>query len=269
MVVGILILGKKNRISDILEYMILLVGNWKMAPEKPEQAGKLAKEILVIAKKYKKTVQFIVCPTFVHLSIVVKQAKELLLVGAQSVAPVITPAHTGLVSAPQLKALGVQYCIAGHSESRARGETNEMVLEQTKRLIEKKIIPIICIGEKTRDAHGWYLSEIKDQLDGLLSVISKSALKSVVLAYEPIWAIGANAQREASPAECREMVIYMRKLISDVHGEKFAAGMIIIYGGSVNEQNAKYFITEGTVQGLLVGRVSLDPKRYELLARSL
>lgn len=240
-----------------------------MAPEKVEHAEKLAKDILTIAKKYKKNIQFVVCPSFGHLSIVAKHTKATLLLGAQGVASVVTPANTGLVSAPQLKGLGVQYTIVGHSESRARGDTNEMVVEQATRLIEKKIIPIVCIGEKTRDAQGWYLSEIKDQLHGLLTTISKTNFKNIVIAYEPIWAIGANAEREATPHECREMVIYIRKLISDVHGEKFATSVVIIYGGSVNEQNAKYFISDGTANGLLVGRVSLEPKRYELLAKSL
>jgi triosephosphate isomerase len=78
-----------------------------------------------------------------------------------------------------------------------------------------------------------------------------------VIAYEPLWAIGANAEREATPAECREMVIYIRKLINDVHGKAFANSMSIIYGGSVNEGNANAFITEGGADGLLVGRVSL------------
>jgi len=249
--------------------MILLVGNWKMAPEKPEQAEKLTKETLAIAKKYKKNLQLVVAPGFAHLTVVAKHAKAPLGLAAQSVASVSIIANTGLVSAAQLKGVGVQYGIVGHSESRARGDTNEMVLEQTKRLIEKKIMPIVCIGEKARDAHGWYLSEIKDQLDGLLASIPKATFKTIVIAYEPIWAIGADAEREATPLECREMVIYIRKLISDVHGDKFASTISILYGGSVNELNARYFISEGTVQGLLVGRVSLEPKRYELLAKSL
>jgi len=253
----------------MIETMTLLIGNWKMAPEKVEQAEKLAKDTLAIAKKHKKNVQFIVCPSFVHLGAVAKQTKTVLALGAQSVAGVVAPANTGLVSAPQLKGLGVQYVLVGHSESRDRGDTNELILEQTTRLIEKKIIPIVCIGEKTRDAQGWYLGVVKDQLDGLLSSIPKAAFKNIIIAYEPIWAIGVNAEREATPAECREMVIYIRKLISDVHGEKFAAAISIVYGGSVNEHNARTFVTEGDVQGLLVGRVSLEPKRYELLAKSL
>lgn len=250
-------------------YMTLLIANWKMTPEKVEQAEKLAKETLSLAKKYKKNTEFVICPSFVHLGTVAKQVKTTLALGAQGVSAVTTPTNTGLVSAAQLKGLGVQYTLVGHSESRARGETNELIVEQVTRLIEKKIIPIVCIGEKTRDAQGWYLSEVKDQLDGLLQSISKAFFKTIVIAYEPIWAIGVSAEREATPAECREMIIYIRKLISDVHGEKFAAAIKIIYGGSVNEQNARYFLSEGDAQGLLVGRASIDPKRYELLVKSL
>ncbi len=249
--------------------MTVLVGNWKMAPEKRSAAVELAKKTLALARTYKKSLRIIVCPSIVHLDCVSTAAKAPLVCGAQGVSVETDIPHTGLVSAAQLKGVGVEYCIVGHSESRARGETNEIVQQQVARLIEKKIIPIVCIGERERDLQGWYLSEVKDQLDVLLASVSKAACKTILFAYEPVWAIGANAKREATPAECREMVIYIRKLISDVHGEKFAAGSTILYGGSVNEHNAKQFITEGTVQGLLVGRVSLDAKRFGALAKAL
>ncbi|HEY0980356.1 MAG TPA: triose-phosphate isomerase [Candidatus Paceibacterota bacterium] len=249
--------------------MILLVGNWKMAPEKPSLALELAKKTAALARTYKKFLKVAVCPSFVHLAPVVKSAHAPLLIGAQSVSVETEVANTGLVSATQLKGIGVDYCIVGHSESRERGETNETVNLQVTRLIEKKIIPIVCIGERERDAQGWYLSVVKDQLDLLLSSVSKAAFKNIVIAYEPVWAIGKDAKREATALECREMVIYIRKLIRDVHGEKFAAGITVLYGGSVNEQNAKQFVVEGTVQGLLVGRVSLDAKRFGMLAKSL
>lgn len=249
--------------------MKVLVGNWKMAPEKPSLALELAKKTLAIARTYKKTLAVIVCPSFVHIGTIVSAVKTPLILGAQSVSTETDIPHTGLISAAQLRGLGVQYCIVGHSESRARGDTNEIVQQQVLQLIEKKITPIVCIGERERDVQGWYLSEVKDQLHTLLSTIPKTVCKKMIIAYEPVWAIGAQAKREATAAECREMVIYIRKLISDVHGEKFAAGTTILYGGSVNEQNAKHFITEGAVQGLLVGRVSLDAKRFALLAKAL
>lgn len=249
--------------------MILLVGNWKMAPEKKTQVVVLTKATSVIARQYKKTITTVVCPSFVHIPVAVKAANTALCIGAQYAAPGSAVASTGLVSAAMLKDAGVQYCIVGHSENRARGETNEMVRESVARLLEKKIRPIVCIGERDRDTQGWYLSEIKDQLEGMLVAVPRNALKQLVIAYEPVWAIGSAAVREATPQECREMVIFIRKILTDTYDEKAAKIVPIIYGGSANEQNANLFIAEGKAQGLLVGRVSLDPKRFALLANTI
>jgi len=247
---------------------LLLVGNWKMGPEKFTDVQKLAKATLLLSKAHKKSLSVVICPPFPHLPLVAKVSKALTF-GAQTVAADNEQAQTGLVSAAMLKSLGASYCIVGHSESRARGETNEAVAQQALRLVEKKIVPIICVGEKERDAQGWYLSVIKDQLESFLSVLPRASLKNIVIAYEPIWAIGKDAVRGATPAECLEMVIYIRKIISDVHGPKAGDTPRIIYGGSVDEKNAKSFITEGKADGHLVGRVSLDAKRFSVLANSL
>lgn len=247
---------------------LLLALNWKMAPEKTLEAQKLAKGALSLSKRYKKYLSVVVCPPLAHLSMVAKVSKAL-KVGGQTVAGDQAPAQTGLVSAGMLKAVGASYCIVGHSEARARGETNAMVAAQVQRLLEKKVIPIVCVGEKDRDTQGWYLSEVKDQLESIFSVVPKAALKSIVIAYEPIWAIGKDAVREATPTECREMIIYIRKIITDHSDAKTGDAVRILYGGSVDEKNAKGFITEGTAQGHLVGRISLDPKRLALLAASL
>lgn len=248
---------------------MLLIGNWKMAPEKLEQAHSLAKVSLAAARKYKKTLTVLICPPAVHIASLQKTIKEPLLIGAQDVSTATAVANTGLISAGQLAGVGAQYAIVGHSESRARGDTNELVLEKVVRLFEKKITPIVCVGEKKRDVQGWYLSEVKDQIDLLLTAIPKASFKKIVIAYEPLWAIGEHAEREATPAECLEMVIYIRKLINDVYGKAFANSMTIVYGGSVNESNAKEFITNGGADGLLVGRVSLDPKRFTALAGAI
>lgn len=248
--------------------MILLIGNWKMAPEKPIEALRLAKNASSLSKKYKKKLSVVVCPSFAHLFLVSKTSKAL-AVGAQSVAPVPEQAHTGLISAGMLKGLGVRYCIVGHSEARERGETNSVVALQVSQLLAKGITPILCVGERERDHQGWYLSEVKEQLESVFAVIPKAALKKIVIAYEPVWAIGAGATRGATPAECREMIIYIRKIISDRYDTKTGDSVRILYGGSVDEKNANSFVTEGMAQGHLVGRISLDPKRFTLLAQSL
>lgn len=248
--------------------MILLVGNWKMAPEKAIDAISLGKKTLAIARTYKK-IKIVSCVPAIHLPFLSKQIKTTLSLGAESVAPSVEIAQTGLVSAGMLRSYGAQYCIVGHSESRSRGETDDMVAQSVQLLLQKKIVPIVCVGERERDAHGWYLSAVKDQVEKVVSVLQKAQLKQLVIAYEPIWAIGAHALREATAVECREMVIFIRKVIADIVGEKESQKVTILYGGSVNEQNASSFITEGGAQGFLVGRVSLDARRFGLLAKNI
>ncbi len=249
--------------------MIFLVGNWKMAPEKGAQAITLFKKTNLLAKAYKKTLTVIACVPSVHLVTLTRQRVSPIKLGAQTVASTVTVAHTGLVHSGMLKDAGVSYCIVGHSESRARGEGNDLIREQALRLIEKKITPIFCVGERERDPQGWYLSEVKEQLETLLVVLPKTAYKSLIVAYEPVWAIGKDAVREATPIECQEMIIFIRKVIADAIGEKAASLVPILYGGSVTEVNARSFIIEGRAQGLLVGRASLDPKVYGQLAKSI
>ena len=245
--------------------MKLLVANWKMAPDIPTQAQQLAKATASVLRAHKKHLEIITCVPFPYL-MTVGAAARALPIGAQDVATGVSIASTGQVSAMMLKGSGAEYCIVGHSECRAHGDTNESVKAKIDRLLEKKLIPILCVGEKERDMHGWYLSVIKDQIESALDGVPKATLKRVIIAYEPVWAIGVDATREATPSECREMIMFIRKLIADLYDEKVARSVAIVYGGSVNEDNAVSFLTEGEAQGLLVGRVSLDAKRFAKLA---
>jgi triosephosphate isomerase len=249
--------------------MLYLIGNWKMAPEKNTQVVDLVKKTTEIAKVYKKTLVTIICPPAIVLTTVVKTIKVPLLIGAQGVAASDTIAQTGKISAGMLKDNGAQYCIIGHSEMRARGDSNIDVKEQVTRLFEKKIIAILCIGEKSRDAQGWYLSEVKEQLETAFADLEALQAKKIIIAYEPVWAIGTKAERAATPLECREMMIFIKKFLSDKYGEKIAKLIPILYGGSADELNARSFIQEGEAGGFLVGRVSLEPKRFAALAKSI
>lgn len=249
--------------------MVLLIGNWKMAPSKGKDALALAKKVLESARKYKKTLSIVACVPSIHIPLLTKNIKSGLSIGAQGAAHSEEVAQTGLISAQMLKDYGASYCIVGHSESRSRGETDSQVLSSVKLLLAKKISPIVCVGEKERDAHGWYLSNIKEQVENLVLNIPANQLKQIIFVYEPVWAIGKDAVREATPSECREMIIFIRKIISDATNEKIANAVTVLYGGSVNEQNASSFITEGGAQGLLVGRVSLDVKKFGLLAKNI
>lgn len=250
-------------------FMLYVIGNWKMAPEKQAQAVDLVKKTNSIAKQYKKDITTIICPPVVFISTVVKYAKAPLIIGAQGVAESDSVAQTALISAGMIKDAGAHYCIIGHSEMRARGDSNASIKEQINRLLEKKINPILCIGEKARDAQGWYLSEVKEQLETAFIGILPAQLKKILIAYEPVWAIGSKATRAASPLECREMVIFIRKVLADMYDEKTAKTIAVLYGGSADEFNAKNFTTEGGVQGFLIGRVSLDAKRFGALAKAI
>lgn len=240
-----------------------------MAPNKSLEALALAKKTLTIAKQYKKTVKIVICSPDIHIPILTKNIKMTLSIGAQNVASNEEIAQTGFVNVSMLKSYGASHCLVGHSEVRSRGETDNQILDSVKLLLQKKIVPIICVGEKERDNHGWYLSSVKEQVEKIVSNIPRNQIKSLIFAYEPIWAIGSAAAREATVDESREMIIFIRKVIADAVDEKIANSISILYGGSVNEQNASSFISLGGADGLLVGRTSLDAKRFGLLAKTL
>ncbi len=248
--------------------MKLLIANWKMAPSTTVDALRLAQATTTIAKKYKKSLTLIACVPTLYIVPISAKARTLQL-GAQDVSKAVSVASTGSIGVALLKSAKLSYCIIGHSECRASGDTNEDVKIKFDQLMEKKISIILCVGEKTRDAQGWYLSTIKDQVESALRDVPKANLKRCIIAYEPVWAIGANAEREATPIECREMIMFIRKLVTDLYDAKTAKQIQIVYGGSVSEENARAFVTDGEADGLLVGRVSLDVKRFSKLAHSL
>lgn len=247
---------------------MILIGNWKMAPEKERDAVTLFKKTLAIARTYKK-IHFVSVVPSLHFPSLVKQKQTTLSLGLQSVASSDAIAQTGRIGAGMAKSYGARYAIAGHSERRAQGETDDDVRDQVTLLLQKKIIPIVCVGEKERDAHGWYLSMVKEQVEKAIKDRTAAQVKQMIIAYEPVWAIGSAAVREATALECREMIIFIRRIIADMYTEKDAQKVVIIYGGSVDENNVDTFVTEGGAQGFLVGRVSLDPRRFGVLAKRL
>ena len=249
--------------------MTLLIANWKLAPENYAKAESLAKATAKSAKTYKKSIETIVCAPSIYLMALSKALKTSLVLGGQTVSSFTDGGHTGDTAASMLRAAGATYCIVGHSEVRAAGVTNTDTNTQIHHLHSAKITPILCVGETERDAQGFYLSSIKDQIEMALAGVSAAQLKKLVIAYEPVWAIGKSAVREATPEECREMIIYIRKIIATLYDIKLATQITVIYGGSVNEQNADIFLSQGDAQGLLVGRVSTDPKRFAQLMKTI
>ena len=244
----------------------IIIANWKMNPVSYKQAEKIFIANSKSISKIKKT-DVIICPPILYLEKLKRRSKKLGL-GAQNIFYEESGAYTGEISADMLYDIGARYVILGHSERRATGETNEDVNKKIKSALFAGLRPIICIGEKKRDENHIYLNFIKEQLEVAFKNILKTSLPKIIIAYEPIWAIGKNAIREANSEEFREISIFIRKVLSDKFGAKAIAKTKIIYGGSVHPKNVASFLQQGQTDGFLVGRDSLDPKKFEEIIKT-
>ncbi len=241
----------------------IIVGNWKMAPVTMKEAKVTLGAIKKTASNLR-NVQTVVCPPFIYLSELKKTVSgNRCVLGAQdSFWGSSEKAHTGEISPEMLSMLGVKYVILGHSEKRAFGESNETVNKKVKECLKEDFKVVLCVGESERDEHGEYTKFIKDELAESLAKIGKKDLKNIIVAYEPIWAIGKKAKRAAQPEDSLEVSILIKKILADMFGKDIAMKVPILYGGSVNSDNTESFLVDGGADGLLVGRASLDAKKF-------
>ncbi|OHA17312.1 MAG: triose-phosphate isomerase [Candidatus Taylorbacteria bacterium RIFCSPHIGHO2_02_FULL_45_28] len=242
----------------------LVIGNWKMNPATLDDAKNIIRKIRRTANLLKNTV-VVVCPPFVYTqSAISRRGPSTLKVGAQTVSYEKENSHTGEISAKTLVDIGVEYVIAGHSEERARNDTDEIVSRRVKAIIEAGMNAVVCVGERVRDDGGGYLETLKSQIKNSLADVPSSLAKNIIIAYEPVWAIGA--KEAMMPEQIYEMSLFVKKVFSDIFSQNQAMKTLVIYGGSVNFRNAREIITVGKVDGLLVGRESVNtPGFVELL----
>ena len=237
-----------------------IAGNWKMFKNRAE-AREFAEEF---KKLYKDTdVQTAICAPFTDLETLVEAfAGTDIKVGAQNVHFADEGAYTGEVSVAMLEDIGVDFCIVGHSERRQYfAETDETVNLKLKKLLTGAIRPIMCVGESLdeRDA-GSAFDRVKSQLQlGLADLDAKDAAR-IVIAYEPIWAIGTG--RTATPEQAEEMCAFIRNTLIELYDEDTADEMIIQYGGSVKPANATDIMNMDEIDGALVGGASLKAKDF-------
>lgn len=247
----------------------IIVANWKMNPQSKKEAEVLFNEVVKLSKNIKNT-QIIICPPFPFLYIYKKIKSKKIFLGSQNVVNTVEGSHTGEISPLMLSDMGVKYVIVGHSERRLQGEDNKIVNEKILNSLKFKLSPILCIGENNRDKEGFYLSFVEEQLKECLAGVSHAQMKNIIIAYEPIWAIGKNAIREATAGEFMEIKIFTKKVLSDIYGPKIAHSTTIIYGGSVNGDNVSSFMKNGGgADGVLVGRDSLNPKKFSAILSAL
>lgn len=239
----------------------IVAGNWKMNND-INQAEALIDQIL--NKKPESTVaKVVVAPSFVNLQAAVAQtAGTGVIVAAQNMHEAENGAYTGEVSVGMLKSIKVNTVILGHSERRAYfGETNALLAEKVNTALKHNLTIIFCFGEELADRQsGNHFNVVETQLREGLFHISNSDWGSVVLAYEPVWAIGTG--ETASPEQAQEMHAFIRNLVKQHAGEEIADNTSILYGGSVKPDNAREIFGKPDVDGGLIGGASLKADEF-------
>ena len=254
------VLGKKKNI---------VVANWKMNPDALESARDIFLEIKKEAARRKRVTTIVAAP-FVYIAELEKLSKNApapgrrVLLGAQNVFWGKDGTHTGEISAAMLRSVGVSHVIVGHSERRALGETDDRVARKMLVAIKEGLIVILCVGESARDTAGQYLSVIEEQIRSVCANLPKASLKLLMIAYEPVWAIstGDGKGQTATPQDVQEMTIFIRKILTALYTRASAERVPILYGGSVNEENASPLMREGMIDGFLVGGASLKLRTF-------
>ena len=234
----------------------IIAGNWKMnyCVNKAEEFVSEIKDTINTDE-----VDVVICPNFVSLDRISDLIEDTnIKLGAQNVYFEDKGAYTGETSVDMLAAVGVEYCIVGHSERRQYfNETDEIVNKKAKKLLEKNIAPIVCVGETLEERESNKMFEIvENQVKASLAEIEKDSIKNkVVIAYEPIWAIGTG--KTATAEQANEMCKHIRSVVASMYDEDTAECVRIQYGGSVKPANASEILNMSDIDGALVGGASL------------
>lgn len=252
----------------IMTKRFLIVGNWKMNPLELPDAESLLHSLSNITPSLMQ-VTVLSCVPHVFLAPLLAQARNYsnYHVGAQDAIPGDTASATGSTSMGMLAALGVSHVLVGHSERRAAGDTDEIVNAKLRDAMERELVPILIVGEEERGKTKSYLNTVKKQLDAALDKVAKKDIDNLIFAYEPVWAVGSKAKRECTPLECAEVVGMMRDYIEKRGLKGAGERATILFGGSTDDKNIRGYLDEAGVDGVLVGRASLDPRMIGLMLR--
>lgn len=248
----------------------LIVANWKMNPQTGKDAERILAgyEKLLKTKNYKLKTDVVICPPFVYLENLKLKTKNLKLsLGAQDIFWEKEGAYTGEISPAMIKDLKCQYAIIGHSERRKYfGETDEMVNKKVLATLKAGLNVILCVGEHYRENHNEIPNVVEEQLSIALANALKSTMSKIIVAYEPVWAIGTGIPD--TPEGAMMAAVLIRKTAVGIFGPS-AKNLRVIYGGSVNAENAGDFINHEGIDGVLVGGASLDPQEFAKIIGSV
>ena len=247
----------------------IVAGNWKMNKTFEEADDLLFSIAEPLQKLNLDTTQVILCPPVLYAEMFTDIALENnFSVGAQNCSNHSEGAYTGEISAAMLKSMDIEYCLVGHSERRKYfDENSKMLAEKVEQLLENEINPIFCCGEVLEDREGNIHFDIvgKQLYEGLFH-LSADELDNVIIAYEPVWAIGTG--KTASPEQAQEMHAFIRNLIAKKYNHEVANEMTILYGGSCNAKNAKELFALKDVDGGLIGGASLKAEDFLTIIQS-
>ncbi len=253
---------------------MLIVANWKAYVE---DLGK-AKKLFALSKRLSRLrgIRIVLAPPAPLLGALAclagRQAvknKSSIAFSAQDISLTTGGARTGEVTAQAYTAAGATYTIVGHSERRAAGETNEIVAEKLAHAIAHGLTPILCVGERERDGEGRYLSFVREQLTIAVNLIAPKDRADIIVAYEPVWAIGKTPADAIEPNDLNEMVSYIRKVLAELLPGKNAARTTVLYGGSVEPENVRDLARATGIDGFLIGHASVDAETFAALVKQL
>ena len=239
----------------------IVAGNWKMNTTL-EEGVELADQINTLLQGKEKNCDVVICVPFTHLTSVNAVIDPTLIgLGAENCSEHEKGAYTGEISAPMVKSTGATHVILGHSERRQYfGENNEQLLAKTKIALANGLTPIFCVGEVLEEReNGTYNDVVAAQVEALFS-LSPEDFSKIVIAYEPVWAIGTGKTATADQAE--DMHAHIRKVIEDKYGKEIADNTSILYGGSCKPSNAKELFAKPNVDGGLIGGAALEAESF-------
>ena len=263
-------MNSRSRGSSTGVRLPLMAGNWKMYENHLEAIALVQKLAFTLTGRDFDSVEVAVLPPFTALRSVqtlIDGDKLRISYGAQDLSQYDAGAYTGEISGSMLAKLGCDYVLAGHSERRQyHSETDEVVGAKVQAALRWELTPILCVGEslEIRQA-GQHIEHILRQLDGALKGIPATAVAAMVVAYEPVWAIGTG--EVATPADAQEAAAAIRSRISDVYDAETAGGVRILYGGSAKPGNIAPIMAQPDVDGALVGGASLDAGQFAQICR--
>ena len=238
----------------------IVAGNWKMN-NNLQEGIELAKNLQKVLNGKTIGCDVVICTPFIHLAPVAKEITTIGL-GAHNCADKVSGAYTGEVSAAMIASTGARYVIIGHSERRAYyGETNAVLKEKVLLALANNLTPVFCIGEVLSEREAGVQEQVVGtQIKESLFDLSPADFSKIVLAYEPVWAIGTG--KTATPAQAQEMHAFIRKTIAGKYGKEIADNTSILYGGSANAGNAKELFSNPDVDGGLIGGASLGVDKF-------